>query len=148
MIGVLKDIISLVDAGSIDISSFTNKELKEIGEYCIEVCSEKLPHSNSKKSLPTLSIRKRHHKTSRTFGWYEHEYNKITIFYYTCGDLRNFVKTIVHEYTHFLQPGGDKYYKLLDKYGYDDHPYEVEAFSNESKYGNRVLKKVVKEFSL
>jgi hypothetical protein len=45
--------------------------------------------------------------------------------------IRCLIKTIIHEYTHYLQPIKTKYQKLAKKHGYYDNPLEVEARYNE-----------------
>jgi hypothetical protein len=45
--------------------------------------------------------------------------------------VRCLIKTIIHEYTHYLQPIKTKYHKLAKKHGYYDNPLEVEARYNE-----------------
>lgn len=53
------------------------------------------------------------------------EYNKY---------LRDLIKTIIHEYTHYLQPILKSYQSIFKRVGYDAHPFEIEARYNEQTY--------------
>lgn len=48
------------------------------------------------------------------------------------------IRTVIHEYTHYLQmpklSDNSKYYKLDEKYGYENNPMEIEARDAEDKY--------------
>ena len=48
--------------------------------------------------------------------------------------LKSWVATVIHEYTHFLQPMDEKYDRYF-KYGrtYDTHPYEITACNREKR---------------
>lgn len=81
--------------------------------------------------IPTISIVKK--PRSRRYGQYDPNKNKIQIHYNICGDIKMVIKTIIHEYTHHMQDMG-KYHDLLNQYGYDKHPQEVEAIGNEVLY--------------
>lgn len=64
--------------------------------------------------------------------------NQITIYRNNINNVRDLIRVFVHEYTHSLQPIKTKYYKLLDKYGYVDHPFEIEANNNGDMYYNQL----------
>lgn len=130
---------------NIPLDALSKAQLRLIANECVDICSELF---GRRRSLPTISIRNRQHETSTTYGWYEYQHNKITLFYGVCKNLQSFVSTIVHEYTHYTQPVAQKYYKLLEKHGYNNHPFEIEAFENEKKYSEYVFKEVVKRLSL
>jgi hypothetical protein len=68
-------------------------------------------------------------KTS--YGEYDVEYNIISINLERNVYVRCLIKTVIHEYTHYLQPIRTKYHKLAKKHGYYDNPLEVEARYNE-----------------
>lgn len=86
---------------------------------------------NKSKPIPTVSIVNR--GRSRRYGQYNHVENKIEIHHNVCGDVKMVIKTIIHEYSHYLQ-NMKTYYKLYKSVGYDDHPYEIEANKNEILY--------------
>jgi len=62
--------------------------------------------------------------------------------------VRCLIKTIIHEYTHYLQPIRTKYQKLAKKHGYYDNPLEVEArYNEETRYKDcfKHLKKIIND---
>jgi hypothetical protein len=80
------------------------------------------------------------------YGEYDVEDNLIIINLERNVYVRCLIKTIIHEYTHYLQPIKTKYQKLAKKHGYYDNPLEVEARYNENtKYRDcfKHLKKIL-----
>ena len=69
------------------------------------------------------------------FGMYDPTTNAIIIHRNMCGDVRHVVRTVIHEYTHFLQDLRG-YSKVLREVGYRNHPQEIEARGNEHLYSN------------
>ena len=120
-----------------ELSSFTKKELREIGRMCVEYCEKTLGVKRRKQPI-TFSIRKNPYRDCY-FGDYCPDANLIRVFYNEISTLGHFTSTFIHEYTHSLQPISTKYHKLLDKYGYDAHPHEIEARANESIYNRKLL---------
>ena len=59
--------------------------------------------------------------------------NHIQIHYDICGTVQMMIQTLIHEYTHYTQDL-KKYDVLYSQFGYDKHPHEVEARSNEKLY--------------
>ena len=49
-------------------------------------------------------------------------------------DEKHLAETIIHEYQHYLQSPSwyTRYYSM--GYRYDNHPYEIAAFKEESNY--------------
>jgi hypothetical protein len=81
-----------------------------------------------------------------TYGEYDVENNLISINFERNVYVRCLIKTIIHEYTHYLQPIKSKYWKLVKKHGYHDNPLEVEArFNENTKYKDcfKSLKKIL-----
>ncbi len=74
------------------------------------------------------------------YGWFETKTNKIVVNRFYACTMKLFVKTILHEYTHYLQ-NLSLYKIILKKVGYDNHPYEIEARDNE-KYYTEVYKQI------
>mgnify|MGYP003646020349 CR=1 FL=1 len=67
-------------------------------------------------------------------GWYESMDNTLTIVIDNIKDMEDLVRTIVHEYQHYLQsPLWMKRYYTMG-YDYSDHPYEVAAYAEEDNY--------------
>lgn len=60
--------------------------------------------------------------------------NEITLYYENLTSLEDLVKTLIHEYQHYLQSPSwfTRYYNM--GYNYDNHPYEVQAYNEEQKW--------------
>lgn len=65
-------------------------------------------------------------------GDYDDIENQITIYYHNVDDVRELIATIIHEWTHQLQPCRTKYNKW--KGSYQKNPLEVEAYEAEALY--------------
>jgi hypothetical protein len=92
------------------------------------------------KSVPKLIVK----TDKRVRKKYGHYINKeITIYLSTCNTKTKIVKTIIHEYAHFLQMPKAKdikvYYKLLDTFEYDKHPFELQAQMYERMYYRKCI---------
>ena len=106
--------------------SAINKIAKETINYCVQTLGTK-----SALELPAVSVVKR--GRSRRYGQYDPIKNKIEIHYNICGDVKMLIRTIIHEYTHYMQ-NLKRYDILYSKFGYDKHPQEIEACMNEKLY--------------
>lgn len=69
----------------------------------------------------------------RAFGQYDPTTNKITISSSECLNVKTIIRTVLHEYCHFLQDLRG-YSKLLREVGYTKHPQEMEARVMETMY--------------
>ena len=60
--------------------------------------------------------------------------NSIVIYYPQMKDRKHIIQTLVHEYQHYLQSPSwmKRYYNM--GFRYDNHPYEVVAYAEESNY--------------
>ena len=60
--------------------------------------------------------------------------NSIVIYYTQMKDREHIIQTLVHEYQHYLQSPSwmKRYYNM--GFRYDNHPYEVAAYAEESNY--------------
>jgi hypothetical protein len=73
------------------------------------------------------------------YGLYCPVDNQISLYRDNLKTLGDFTRTFIHEYTHSLQPCRSKYAKMLDEYGYDKHPFEIEARQNEVIHNRKLL---------
>lgn len=65
---------------------------------------------------------------------YEYETNTIYLYYTQMNSEEDVVRTLIHEYQHYLQsPTWMKRYYTMG-YEYDNHPYEVAAIEAEEDY--------------
>ena len=60
--------------------------------------------------------------------------NEIIIYLPNNNTIYDIVATVIHEYTHYLQPCRTHYDRLLEIHGYEEHPFEKEAVVNQEKY--------------
>lgn len=69
------------------------------------------------------------------YGMYDPTINTIVIHRNMCETVRSVVRTVIHEYTHFLQDLRG-YSRVLSEVGYRNHPQEIEARGNEKLFSN------------
>jgi Zn-dependent peptidase ImmA (M78 family) len=67
-------------------------------------------------------------------GEYCYLFNEITIYYNNIGSLEELIRTVIHEYQHYLQSPSwmTRYYRM--GYDYSNHPYEVAAYNEEENW--------------
>jgi hypothetical protein len=67
-------------------------------------------------------------------GEYCYILNEITIYYRNINSLEELIRTIIHEYQHYLQSPSwmTRYYRM--GYDYTNHPYEVAAYNEEENW--------------
>jgi hypothetical protein len=117
------------------LSELTTKDLRDLCKFGMEYCEVVL--GKPKRKLPlTYSVRtdRRTNPNETYMGQYSPVENKIFVFRNNIKNVKEFLQVFVHEYTHSLQPIEKKYNKLLDKFGYNDHPYEIEANKNGKEH--------------
>jgi len=78
-----------------------------------------------------------HSTTSK--AQYDNETNIIYIYYPNMEDLEDILRSLVHEYTHYLQNITPLKKKMDSVDGYDKSPYEQEAHKNEDIYIGKLL---------
>ena len=116
----------------------TKKELRTIAMTCQEYCETNMGINRRHKTPLKIRLVKNPYSDICHGDYCPHE-NTIRLFYDEIKNLGQFTATFIHEYTHSLQPIATKYGKLMKKYGYDNHPHEIEARDNELIYNRRVL---------
>jgi hypothetical protein len=80
---------------------------------------------------------------------YDASVNEISIKITGHRTLKNLVRTFIHEYVHYLQPEQGGWYDRYDKkYGYDNNPYEIEAYYISDLYVNDAVSYVVKKIKI
>ena len=88
-----------------------------------------------KKWCPSFLVDIVNDKLAVAAGWYETSRHDPEIIINladneTVGDI---IDTVIHEYTHYLQPNFKEVYFGKD-YDPDNHPYEIEARAKAKKY--------------
>lgn len=97
----------------------------KIVELTDKWCVKNLGVNNELGDL-TIHITNQSMWTKSCYGGYDVNSNIIYIYQNRCGNIEWIIKSILHEYTHYLQNLND-YDSLLETYGYDNHPHELEA---------------------
>ena len=117
------------------LQDYTTRELRTIGLNVLGVTRKVLGHGN--KPVPKFKINNR---LGGSYGQYNYDYS-ITINPTNCKTMKMYVRTIIHEYTHHIQKGLKRNYtSSVNRNGYYDSPFEVEARENELKYIKQVWK--------
>ena len=116
---------------------YSTPELRKVGLKVLSLVRKKLGHGN--KPVPKFKI---NNNLGGSYGQYNYDY-VITVNPSNCKTIEMFVRTIIHEYTHHIQKGLKRNYtSSVNRDGYYDSPFEVEARENE-----KIYKKVIwKEF--
>jgi hypothetical protein len=118
------------------IKDLSKSQLRKVLKNSITFCEQHLG-INYRKSDP-LQVVWSNKKTKQTYGWYDPVDNSIQISA-DCETVSDLTKTLIHEWTHHLQPILSKYEKLYKKYGYANHPMEIEAYNAEKKWNRKML---------
>jgi hypothetical protein len=108
-------------------------------EWCVNHFGNPL-----KSKKPTLEVS----FDGRVKNYYGYYYERvIRVHPHICRTYKDVIRTVIHEYCHFLQmpkvTDGPKYDRLYSIFGYDEHPYEIEARYFETKYYESCYNKLV-----
>ena len=117
------------------------KEIREIIKLSAKWCTENFGVNNRRHKPFTIQIRKYAIKRDR-YGEFDAMNNTITIYYGTCNNVKLIIQTLIHEYTHYMQPIRTAYVRLYKEHGYDNHPMEIEAREMENMYYSKTFKYV------
>lgn len=118
------------------ITDISKKDLIKINKICIKFCKKNL---GCDKNLKVKLIK---NDNPGFYGEFNYDDDTIIIYLNVCKSIGVYTSTFIHEWTHTLQPCKKKYAKLFKKFGYDNHPFEVESRDNEKKYNRILLKKI------
>jgi len=119
-------------------------KLKEISKWKLgkisltvsKFCLENLGY-NRKIGVPTIKIS--YKDGDVCWGEYNPHNHQVVIFINNLKTLSDLTSTIIHEWTHSNQDVLGKYVKLYKKFGYDNHPMEIEAYANEKIWNRKCL---------
>jgi len=116
----------------------TRKEIQQVTE---EVYNKVITHygeSNHHTYPPFVAMEDTPYSDEEVpkdlYGEYCSMLNEITIYWKNIDSLELLIRTLVHEYQHYLQSRiwMKRYYNM--GYNYNDHPYEVAAFNEEENW--------------
>jgi hypothetical protein len=119
-----------------NLKTLTHKEIRHIVDKTIGFCEVKFGVNKRKGYSKVIVKTQSKNDDFLKYGEYHPDTHTIIVFKNNCKNVSDLITTTLHEYTHTLQPVASKYYRMLKKYGYQNHPMEIEAVENE-KYCNR-----------
>lgn len=93
--------------------------------------------TNNRKKYDVLVTYYKSYDTDSDMGEYRYWDNEIIVYYNNTPTVKDFIRTIIHEWQHQLQPMS-KYERLHDEVGYEEHPFEKEAEAVELKHYKQV----------
>jgi hypothetical protein len=110
--------------------------VRDIENYFTKVV-ERYGVSNHHDTTPYLSIEDSPYADADDpdlIGEYRADLNEIIIYHKNIKTIEELIRTLVHEYQHYLQSPSwmTRYYKM--GYSYSDHPYEVAAYAEEENW--------------
>lgn len=110
----------------------TQEELVEMTTKYYKVVEDLYGYSKHHESTPYIHLSDEDKETLK--GEYCYILNEIIIYYKNIGSEEDLIRTLIHEYQHYLQSPSwmTRYYR--QGYTYDNHPYEVEALQEEENW--------------
>lgn len=112
----------------------TSRQLRKVVCEAIKWCEANVGVKTKSRTLKyrVLSLPE---KCTAAYGMYDPNSNTLFVFRNHAPTVRMVVRSVLHEYTHFMQ--NLRYYgHTLNKVGYMKHPQEVEARVMELLYSN------------
>ena len=124
------------------------QKFKNISKTILELCPKYMGYPTPNRLngiLPKLSIY--NNNDSDCCGYFDSSELTIRVYSKLIRSKLDHIRTIIHEYTHYVQMYdssrlNSKYSKFNDSLGYQDNPFEVEARKNEIKYMRLIYRKV------
>ena len=110
----------------------TRKDIKKHIEKYLPVVENHYGDSKHHSTTPYVYI------SNDVIGDVKGEYcyllNEITVYWKNITSLEELIRTIVHEYQHYLQSPSwmTRYYNM--GHDYESHPYEVAAYNEEENW--------------
>ena len=129
---------------------YTYKKLEYIGEKVINWCVDKFGLSKHYNDYPYVEIDMV--ETNNPLGEFISDNNEIIIYPKAINNMDEFIGTIIHEYTHYMQ-SPSWYTRYLNNLTIDEviknlpspsHPYEIEADEVAKKNMNKCKNEVLK----
>ena len=113
------------------------RTVKKIAEKYLAECVEVYGESKFKQTTPYLVLERNttsNNSDPDLLGEYIQDSNEIILYFSNIKTTVEVIRTVVHEYIHYLQSPTwmTRYYNM--GYGYYDHPYEIAAFSEEDNW--------------
>jgi hypothetical protein len=110
--------------------TLTTPLIRKIVKETIKWCEENL---GTKSYKVDYSVRTLGEKYTPAYGMYDPTIRTILVFRNYSPTVKDVIRAVIHEYTHYLQ-NLRWYGNVLQKVGYYKHPQEVEARAMECFY--------------
>jgi hypothetical protein len=124
-------------------SDLTVHQIRKIVCETIKWCEANVGTKHKSRTLK-FCVRTLPQGYTPAYGCYDFNKNCIMVFRNYAPTVKMVVRSVLHEYTHFLQ-NLRWYNNVLDKVGYNNHPQEIEARGMECFYSvcwNDIKKKI------
>ena len=110
----------------------TQKDVAKYAEKYYKVVEELYGESKHHSTTPYVYIS--NDKIGDVKGEYCYIINEITVYWKNITSLEELIRTLVHEYQHYLQSPSwmTRYYNM--GHDYESHPYEVAAYNEEENW--------------
>lgn len=111
-------------------NTVTEEQLDEFFDWCLHWCHKKFGKVKG-KAVPQIEWvwNERRYQEYKMLGEYDKDDNIITLRIQGHRNIYNLANTIIHEYIHYIQPTHGNWYERYDKmHGYNNNPYEIEAY--------------------
>ncbi len=106
------------------------KDVVRIGKMAETWCRKYMGNNNKKKFSLLVTYWK---GWDTIMGEYDPQEHNIFIYYNNISNVKELLQTIIHEWTHSLQPLTSKW-KEYNDIAYSTNPYEKEAYASEVLY--------------
>lgn len=111
----------------------TTPYIRKIVSETVKWCEENLgvkKHRHGTFKFRVLTLGDKH---TPAYGMYDFETNTLYVFRNYTYTVKDIIRAVIHEYTHYLQ-NLRWYVNVLNKVGYYKHPLEIEARAMECFY--------------
>jgi len=115
-------------------SRLTTPEIRKVVCEAIKWCETNIGTKHKRRTLKfrVLTLPDRY---TPAYGMYDPRNNTLYVFRNHAKDVKMVIRSVLHEYTHFMQ--NLRYYtSVLNKVGYNKHPLEQQARGMEYFYSD------------
>ena len=115
-------------------SRLTTPEIRKVVCEAIKWCETNIGTKHKRRTLKfrVLTLPDRY---TPAYGMYDPQKNTLYVFRNHAKDVKMVIRSVLHEYTHFMQ--NLRYYtSVLNKVGYNKHPLEQQARGMEYFYSD------------
>jgi len=115
----------------------TKREITQLVNKYFDLISTHYGESKFQTDSPWLVIEDSPYSDSEDpdlIGEYCSMHNELIVYWKNIKSIEDLIKTLIHEYQHYLQSPSwmTRYYKM--GYDYNNHPYETIAYEREKDY--------------